>query len=380
MDQGDTIKNFSYVGIARIATVALQALFYLLFAALLDPEVYGELSVILALASTFSISSIFGLNISLQVFRAKNKSIICDQIGTLFLVLTTFAAIILLFIEPVAALLCVTLSFFTLNQANLLGLKKYKKFMFFSILKSGTFFVIPIVLYFVFDLYGIILGMAISNFLGSLPILKNLKIVSFYDLKNNYKVLLHNFGVSVGTALPYTIDKLAIAPLFGFFIVGIYQFNFQIFIAVSILPGILYTYLVTEESSGKRHRKLSYIVIISSIVIAIIAMFLAPILIPSFFPKYVEGILALQILLLAIIPRSFTAILMPKLLAKESTKIGYMSILRIASTLIFIAVFGELFGLIGLSLAVLLTVIFTLIFLYFVYRKSISAENNINSL
>ena len=379
MEQEDTIKNFSYVGIARIATVALQALFYLLFAALLDPEVYGELSVLLALAATFSISSIFGLNLSLQVFRAKNKSIICDQLGTLFLVLTTCAAIILLFIEPVAALLCVTLSFFTLNQANLLGLKKYKKFMFFSILKSGTFFVIPIVLYFVFDLYGIILGMAISNFLGSLPILKNLKIVSFYDLKNNYKVLVNNFGVTIGTALPNTIDKLAIAPLFGFFIVGIYQFNFQVFMALAILPGILSTYLVTEESSGKRHRKLSYIVIISSIVIAVIAIFLAPILIPSFFPKYVEGIPALQILLLAIIPRSFNAILMPKLLAKESTKIGYVSILRIASILILIAIFGELFGLIGLSLAVLLSITISLIFLYFIYRKSLSTENNINS-
>ena len=379
MEQEDTIKNFSYVGIARIATVGLQALFYLLFAAFLDPEVYGELSVILALAATFSTSSIFGLNISLQVFRAKNKSIVCDQMGTLFLILTTCAAIILLFIEPIAALLCVTLSFFTLNQSNLLGLKKYKKFMFYSILKSVAFFVIPIVLYFVFDIYGIILGMAISNFLGSLPILKNLKVRSFFELKNIYKVLVHNFGVTMGARLPTMVDKLAIAPLFGFFIVGIYQFNFQVFTALAILPGILSTYLVTEESSGKSHRKLTSIVIITSIVLAIIAIFLAPILVPIFYPKYVEGIQALQILLLAIIPGSLTAIFMPKLLAKESTKIGYVSILRIGSLLIFIAVFGELFGLIGLSLAVLLSVTISLIFLYFIYRKSLSTENNINA-
>jgi len=379
MEQDDTVKNFSYVGIARVSTVALQALFYLLFAAFLDPEVYGELSVILALAATFSITSLFGFNVSLQVFRAKNKSIICDQMGTLFLLLTTCAAIILLFIEPIAALLCVTLSFFTLNQSNLLGLKKYKKFMFYSILKSGTFFIIPIILYFVFDLYGIILGMAISNFLGSLPILKNIKITSFYDLRKNFKVLVHNFGVSVGAHLPNVVDKLAIAPLFGFFIVGIYQFNLQVFIAISILPGILSTYLITEESSGNRHRKLTSVVVITSIVLAIIAIFLAPMLVPIFYPKYVEGLQALQILLLAIIPRSITVIFMPKLLAKESTKIGYVSILRIGSLLIFIAVFGELFGLIGLSLAVLLSITISLIFVYFIYRKSLSTENNINS-
>ena len=86
---------------------------------------------------------------------------------------------------------------------------------------------IPIVLYFVFDIYGIILGMAISNFLGSLPILKNLKITSFFELKNIYKVLVHNFGVSMGARLPSMVDKLAIAPLFGFFIVGIFYWFFN---------------------------------------------------------------------------------------------------------------------------------------------------------
>lgn len=379
MEKDETVKNFSYVGIARIVVVALQALFYLLFAAVLDPEIYGELSVILALAATFSTSSLFGLNTSLQVFRAKNKSIICNEITTLFLISTTLASIVLLFIEPIAALLCISLSFFTMNQANLLGFKKYKKYMFDSILKSGAFLIIPIFLYFIFDLYGIILGMAISNFLGGFPIFKNLKITSLNELKKHYKVLVHNFGVSAGGQLPNMVDKLAIAPLFGLYIVGIYQFNLQIFIALAVLPAILSTYLISEESSGNRHRKLSYIVVLFSTIIAIIAIILAPVLVPTFYPKYAEGVLALQILLLAIIPRSVASVLSSRLIANESTKIGYVSILRIGSLLLFITVLGNFYGLLGLGLAVLLSISVSLILLYLIYRKSTFHENNINS-
>jgi len=98
------------VGIGRIITIAFQALFYLVIAALLDPEVYGELFVILALAGTFSIVSLFGLNISMQVYSAKKNYEITNQITTLFIILTTAAALILLTINPIAAFLCITIS------------------------------------------------------------------------------------------------------------------------------------------------------------------------------------------------------------------------------------------------------------------------------
>ena len=49
MEQDSTSKNFSYVAIGRIISISLQGIFYLLFAALLDPETYGELNVIIGL-------------------------------------------------------------------------------------------------------------------------------------------------------------------------------------------------------------------------------------------------------------------------------------------------------------------------------------------
>ena len=216
MNNNNSLKNFSHVGIGRTSIIVFQALFYLVIAALLVPEVYGELIVILALAGTFSIVSLFGLNISLQVFSAKKNSEITNQITTLFIILTTCAALILLTINQIAAFLCISLSFFAMAQYHLLGSKQYKKYLIYSIIKSVTFFVIPISLYFVFDINGIIFGMAISNFLGSIPFFKNLSFSSLHGLKNYYKVLVNNFGVHAGYTLPFMLDKLLVAPFFGF--------------------------------------------------------------------------------------------------------------------------------------------------------------------
>ena len=112
MEQNNSVKNFLYVGIGRVVAIILQALFYLVFAALLDPDVYGKLNVILALAGTFSTISLLGLNITLQVYRAKENSTISDQVNTLFVISTATAGLILVTIDAFAAVLCIGTSFF----------------------------------------------------------------------------------------------------------------------------------------------------------------------------------------------------------------------------------------------------------------------------
>jgi len=184
MEKNSSSKNFTFIGIGRFVTIILQALFYLLFAALLDPESYGSLNVILALAGSFSIISRFGLNISMQVYQAKSNSEITKKINTLFVILTSTAALILIFIDSLAAILCIALSFYVMTQQNFLGLFQYKKFMINSILKSSLFFIIPILLYFVLEIPGILLGMAIVSIGASIPYIKGIKFSSLHKLKN----------------------------------------------------------------------------------------------------------------------------------------------------------------------------------------------------
>ena len=370
MDESNTIKEFSYVGIGRIVTIALNAIFYLVLAALIEPEIFGQISVIVALASTFSIISLFGFSLSLQVYLAKNNLSVVEGIITLFIITTTAASLILLVIDQIAALLCASLSFYMMSQSYFLGQKQYKKFMIDSILKSVAFFIIPLIFYFPFGISGIIIGMAISNFVGSLPFYRHLKIRNLVGVRKYFKVLLHNFGVNAGNFLPIMIDKLAIVSIFGFFIVGVYQFNLQVLIALSVLSGILGQYLISEESSGKRHRKLSLLVVLVSVVVTIVAIVIAPILVPIFYPKYVDGIQSLQIMLLAIIPKAIGTIFKSKQLARESTKIGYSAIVTIGTLLILIVFLGQLYGLIGLAIAVLATISANTLFFYILDRMS----------
>jgi len=119
----------------------------------------------------------------------------------------------------------------------------------------------------------------------------------------------------------------------------------------------------------------SLFVVLGSILLAVVAIILAPILVPVFFPKYSEGIPALQVLVLSIIPASINTIYHSKLLAKESTKIGFEIIVRMGSLLLFIVVLGEFFGLIGLSFAVLLSISTNTVFIYFLYQR----ENRVAS-
>ena len=93
---GNFSKNFSYVGIGKAGSTAFHGIFYLVFAALLDPESYGNLSYLIALAGTVSIISRFGLNQTVTVYQAKNNSTLSNQINVLAVITTTIASLILL--------------------------------------------------------------------------------------------------------------------------------------------------------------------------------------------------------------------------------------------------------------------------------------------
>jgi len=369
MEKNKSFKNFSYIGIGRLVAIVLQAIFYLLFASLLGPESYGQLSVIIAFAGAFAAISGFGLHHTITVFQAKKKSKLSEQVKTLSLVITSIGALILLTINEYAALLSLALSFFLMNQHNLLGLQKYKHVMIFSIVKGALILVIPFLLYFLFEISGIILGMAIGNLIASGLYFKSLKMKSFFGLKKQFKVIIHNFGVETSNTLPRILDKLLIAPLFGFFIVGIYQFNFQILFALEALPAVLHAYILSEESSGVRHKKIVNLSILGSVVIALIAIVLAPFFVNEFFPKYSEGVFSLQIMVLSIIPLTVSSVFSAKLQAKESTRIGISAIIRIGTLLVLLAFLGELYGLEGFSLAVLFSIIINTIFLSILYYK-----------
>lgn len=369
MEPNNSTKNFSYIGIGRLIAIFLQALFYLLFAKLLDPDLYGELNVALALAGTFATISRFGLNYSLQVSQSKKEYEVSHQIKSLFLVTTSVASLILIPIDVFVAILCFGSSLFLMSQQDLMGLRKYKNFMAYSILKGVLFFVIPILLYFALEIPGIVLGMAIASIIPSVSFFKDFKAKSFSGLKNRSKVLFQNFLIDI-YGLSVMVDKLLISYLYGFYIVGVYQFNLQVLTALQVLPGVLLSYLISEESTGATHGKITKLIVLATVGIAITVIVISPFIVDMFFPKYIEGVFGLQLMVLTIIPQSVGAAFGAKLIARESTKVGYVSLINIGSLLFLIAVFGGSYGFVGLSLAVLISTSIAVILSYVLYRKS----------
>jgi len=362
-------KKFSFVLIGRIISTGLQGLFFLIFATLLEPEQYGHLSYLISLAGTVAIVSRFGLNHTVVVQQAKQNYLLANQINVLFLILTSAGSIFLLTIDIYAALLCLATSFFVMNIYNQLGIKEYKRYFWLNVSKGLLIIVIPIPMYFILDIPGILLGMSIGYLLSSFNFIKSLKFnFEFYRLKEHFSVIVHNFGVDSSNRLGKFVDKLLIAPLLGFTTLGIYQLNIQILFALEVFPIALHNFLLSEESSGKKHKKTGLFLIGVSCLIVIVVILVSPFFIDTFFPKYSEGILGLQIIIISLIPTTISAIFNAKLQSEESTKIGYSAIVRIGSLLILMLLLGETFGLVGLSLSVLISTSLNTGFLFFIYK------------
>jgi len=364
------MKNFSYLFAGKTISNSLQGIFYLAFASILEPEGYGQLIYLISIVGVFSIIFRFGFNSSIIVNLAKENYKVANQLNVLSILCVSVGSIALLLIDPFVALFSFGISLYILNLGNQIGLKNYKKYFLLAVIRGGFFVTIPFLGFLILDIPGILLGMAISNLVCGLNFLRliNFKI-KLTKLQINFKTLTHNFAIEASDSLPRWIDKLLIVPLVGLTITGVYQFNLQILLVCAILPQSLRFYLLSEEASGIIHKKVVSIVVGCSIIITLLVIVFSPFLIQYLFPKYVDGVFSLQVLMLSLVPLTFSYIYTAKLQAGESTKIGFSVFINVGFLLLLIYLFATPYGLVGLSLSVLLSTIAYTIFLAVLYKK-----------
>jgi len=93
--------------------------------------------------------------------------------------------------------------------------------------------------------------------------------------------------------------------------------------------------------------------------------------ITSFFSNFVEAIPAAQIIILCLIPITISAILKSKFWGQERSKpVVVSSALRLAVLLGLLILLGNYIGLIGFSIALLISEISQAIILYMVFKTS----------
>jgi O-antigen/teichoic acid export membrane protein len=371
-------NGYFHVFLGQSASSGAQAVFYFIFAIFLQPGEYGTLSFIIALAGIASIISRFGNNLSVIKFQAKNEKKISSSLNSIVFLFSIIASIILIPINQYASLLTFASTIFFLNTSNLIGLQNYKKFALTHLKRGILILVFPIIFYYIIGFDGILIGISIAYLISGFGFLFKLKFSKeiFLDFKRNFHELLQNFGVDVSISLVRFIDKLVIGIFVGFGFLGVYQLNIQFVFGIEILLGALYSFLLSEESSGRKHKKTTLFVIISSIGITLFLIFSAPFFIPIFFENFTDGIESLQIMLLSVIPLTFSFVLLPKLQITNSPKVGFSGIIRIISLIFLVILLGNFMGLMGLSLAVVISSSLYTLFLLILF---INNKNHLKS-
>ena len=359
----NTLKNFKdsligkkgllSIGFADIVGSVISGLFWLYIASQLNPDVYGEIIYFISIAGLAQLVSLVGSSNALTVYTAKNVKIQ----STLFLISLLAAVIslvtITIFYNRIdAGLLAVGFVLFSLVNSVMLGKKLFVKYSKIVLSQKILTLVLGLGLYFVFDAYGIIYGLALSYIPHLIIFVKEFSRteIDFALLKPRKGFIINNYVMSLTAGLGGTIDKLIIAPVLGLTLLGNYSLALQMLTMMMIFSAVVYKYLLPFDASGELNKKIRQIVIVISIIVTILGVTILPNVIDWLFPKYVEAIDAIQIMSLAVVPGTIAILYSSKFLGMEKSR--FVLITKLVSLGVLIGgflYFGPIYGVIGLA-------------------------------
>ena len=363
------IKDISTIGIADLTGSAISAGFWFYLASLIDVEVYGELTYLLSIAQIASALSLLGATNTLIVYSAKNIKIH----ATLYLFTLSIgfvSAVVVYFIvdNPFTSFLVIGYLVFSIAYSDLLGKKYYKSYAKFIIFQKILMIFLALGLFTQLGKDGIILGMAIAHSIGIVRVIYGFKEtqINFKLFREKIRFISSNFMNTFIGAFTGTIDKIIIAPLFGFALLGNYSLGIQFLYMLMILPAIVSKYLVPQDSSGIENKKLKKMVIITSCGIGILGFIIGPEIIVHLFPKFTDADTIIRIVSLSVIPSTISMTYHSKFLGKE--KGYYVLFAGLTKTVILIVgiiVLGTYYGIEGIAISFVIAAIGEMIFTFF---------------
>ena len=246
---------------------------------------------------------------------------------------------------------------FSLATSEILGKKQYKNYSSYLVTQKILMVGFSLFFYYFIGLEGVILGIAISF----LPYIKRIYSsikndkIDFSLIRPRIGFIINSYALDLSRTFSGYTDKLIVAPLFGFAILGNYQLGIQVLAVLTILPGIVYQYILPRDSSGDSNKKLKKLTIAVSIVLAGLGFILAPLILPILFPKYTEAIEVIQIVSISVIPATINLMYISKFLGNELSKVVLTgSGIFLSVQIVSIFILGELFGVNGVAIALVL--------------------------
>jgi len=365
-------KGLLSIGFADIVGSAISGLFWLYIASQVNPDVFGELIYFISIAGLAQLVSLIGSSNALTVYTAKNVKIQ----STLFLISLLATAIslatITIFYNRIdAGLLAVGFVLFSLVNSVILGNKLFVKYSKLVLSQKILTLILGLGLYFVFDVYGIIYGLALSYIPHLVIFVKEFSRtkIDFTLLKTRRGFIINNYVMNLTAGLGGTVDKLIIAPVLGFALLGNYSLAAQMLTMMMMFSAVVYKYLLPMDASGESNKKIRQIALVISIIIAILGVTILPNVIDWLFPKFIDAKDAIQIMSLGVVPGTVSILYGSKFLGMEKSKI--VMIPKLVSLGIVIGgflYFGPIYGTVGLAWVIVTALTWESIFLFIMNR------------
>ena len=365
-------KGLLSIGFADIVGSVISGLFWLYIASQLNPEIYGELIYFISIAGLAQMVSLFGSSNALTVYTAKNVKIQSTLFVISILAAAISLAIITIFLNRIdAGLLAVGFVVFSLVNSVILGKKLFVKYSKLVLSQKILTLILGIGLYFVFDVYGIIYGLALSYIPHLVIFVKEFSRtkIDFALLKPRKGFIINNYVMSLTAGLGGTVDKLIIAPVLGFALLGNYSLAAQMLTMMMMFSAVIYKYLLPFDASGEPNKKIRQIALVISIIITILGVTILPNVIDWLFPKFIDAKDAIQIMSLGVVPGTISILYGSKFLGMEKSKI--VMIPKLVSLGVVIGgflYFGPIYGTVGLAWVIVTALTWESIFLFIMNR------------
>ena len=350
------IKDISAIGGADVFGTAMSAVFWFYLASQIEPSSYGEIIWFLGIASIFSGIALFGTTNTLTVYTAK-KTQIQSTLNFISLSASVILSLIVIVVFPSfytidVGIILIAFVINALAIGDLLGRKQYNNYSKYTLAQKGLTLSLGFSFFYFFGYESIIFALALSYVLYSkriFSIFKEMKI-NFSLIKPRIGFIGNNYFMSILQIASGQVDKIIVAPILGFTILGNYNLAYQALVVMFILPNVFYKYLLPQESSDVKNKKPKIIVIVFSIFLTIFGIFVAPVLINELFPKFSEAVDAIRIMSIVIIPTTVALILEAEFLGNEKSRVILIgTAILVTSLIIGMIVLGSLMGIEGIA-------------------------------
>lgn len=345
------------VTVGNASAVALGALLWFAVARWLSVSDYGRLNYLISLASLASSMATLGLPAVLQTYVPRGEEELTAGAIGLSLLASLAVGGPLYFVDPLLPIVTASSTLFSIAAGDRLGFRDYRGY---ALLQVGSK---SILLWWVVLLVprlgreAALWGFALIPLLSSAWMLTKLKHLrrGFELLRRHVRFAIATFTLGLTTAVGLRLDRVVIGYLYGDATLGYYQLAYQFFMALSVIPGSLRAYLLSEKSSGRSTRVAEILGMGAAVMAAGVGVAMSPIAIRMFFPQFYPGSArAAQVASLAVIPAAvFSIWTAGKLSSERPLPVLAINVASLCAFMLAILTLGRSFGVTGLAAALL---------------------------